>query len=294
METPPEGGVSDFVVKWILMARNIRAAFTLVELLMVIAIIGLLSTVAVVATSSTRSKAQLVASQDFEASVQRGVGADMIGEWLFDETSGTAAADTSGNGHNGTIAGATRVSGVSGNALSFVPGSYVSLGNDASLDPLNFTITAWVKPGDFSGPYNYIYSNARDCCGSYNGINFVISNYLLVGGIWNVAGGWPGGSQGVSSNARITNSASWTFVAFTFNGSKLALYINGHQDNTANSNYPVGQPASGSTYIGAMGVIPSLGMNGSIDQVRLYGSAIVAEGIRGIYLAERDKYLAER
>ena len=34
-------------------------------------------------------------------------GADLLGEWLFNEGSGTTALDTSGNGNNGTITGAT-------------------------------------------------------------------------------------------------------------------------------------------------------------------------------------------
>ena len=271
------------------MIQTKRVAFTLVELLVVIAIIGLLSSVAVVATSKARDKAKLASSQSFEASVYRAAGAEIVGEWLFNEGSGTVVNDTSGNGYGGTATNMTWSAGINGGAGSFSGSSYVTLGSDAALNPENFTITAWVKPGDFSGYYNYIYSNSRDCCGVYNGIDFHIAKNTLGGAIWNGTVSW------VVSNpaARISNAPVWTFVAFSYNGSKLALYINGHLVKTENSGLGVGQPASFPARIGGMGAFPNLSMHGLIDQVRLYGTAVIASEIRKIYLAEKDKYLAE-
>jgi hypothetical protein len=93
----------------------------------------------------------------------------------------------------------------------------------------------------------------------------------------------------------ISNNPVWTFVAFSYNGSKMALYVNGHLDNVVNSVNGVGSPASYPTYIAGMGMAPgSYGIVGSIDQVRLYGSAIVAANIEKLYLAERDKYMAKK
>lgn len=43
----------------------------------------------------------------------------MIGYWNFDEGSGTVAHDTSGNGYNGTVTGATWTTGKINSALSF-------------------------------------------------------------------------------------------------------------------------------------------------------------------------------
>ncbi len=43
----------------------------------------------------------------------------LVGWWRFDEGSGTIAGDSSGNGNNGTIYGATWVAGKYGQALSF-------------------------------------------------------------------------------------------------------------------------------------------------------------------------------
>jgi len=273
------------------MAKRYKKAFTLIELLVVISIIGLLSTIAVVNLQSSRAKATIAAGQQQDTSIYHAVGDQMIGEWLFNEGSGTAASDTSGNNFSGTISGATWTTGESGNALSFVTGNYVALGSSPALDPSNFTITAWIKPGDFSatGGYGYIFSNARDCCGAYNGIEFrVVSNQLLAG-IWN------GSCAYLWSKGMISDHPVWTFVAFSYNGSKMALYVNGHLDNVVNSVNGVGSPASYPTYIAGMGMAPgSYGIVGSIDQVRLYGSAIVAANIEKLYLAERDKYMAKK
>lgn len=265
-----------------------RQAFTLVELLVVIAIVGLLSSVAIVATSNSRDKAKLAAAQSFEASVQHAAGSEMVGEWLFDEGSGSVARDTSGNGYNGTITGATWGTGIKGSALVLASGRYVTLTPDAVLNPSKFTITGWVKSGDFTGSYNYIYSNARDCCGTYNGIDFRIANSRLLMTLWNT------GAFQLWGTTTIPNDSAWVFVAATYDGSKLVTYINGKQEASANTTLGVGSPATATPIIGGMGTGPSLSLTGSIDQVRLYGTAILASEIEKKYLAEREMFLAKK
>jgi hypothetical protein len=60
----------------------------------------------------------------------------LVGHWKLDETSGTVAADSSGNGLNGTVqGGGTWVAGKIGGAWQ-ADGTddYVELGNPAALD----------------------------------------------------------------------------------------------------------------------------------------------------------------
>jgi prepilin-type N-terminal cleavage/methylation domain-containing protein len=271
------------------MVKIYKKAFTLIELVTVIAIIGLLSTVAIVVTGSSRAKAKLAAGQGFETAVYHAVGDQLIGEWLFDEGSGTTARDTSGNGRDGSLAAATWTTGIKGGALTFNNSGYVSLGTDAALNPSVFTITAWIKPGDFSGSYNYIYSNARDCCGAYKGLNFFLYQNILAGTIWNT------GAASISSIAKISNDPVWTFVAFSYDGNKMSLYINGHLDNTYATTLGVGSPAQTGNYIGALAPYAGgLGFVGSIDQVRIYGGAVVAANIEKMYLAEKDRFLTRK
>jgi Concanavalin A-like lectin/glucanases superfamily len=72
------------------------------------------------------------------------------GLWNFDETSGSSAADSSGNGNDGTIRGGVErgVPGYSGTAFGFgAPGSWVQVPSDASLNPgtQDFSLSARVK-----------------------------------------------------------------------------------------------------------------------------------------------------
>ena len=93
----------------------------------------------------------VVATAAILAVMASGAAADfntdsLVAEWLFDEGSGSAAYDTSGNGHHGTINGAQWVPGVSGTGLQFDGSNdsvYVGtslLGGPAFTD---ITVDAW-------------------------------------------------------------------------------------------------------------------------------------------------------
>jgi len=75
-------------------------------------------------------------------SLSSSVCADLVGYWKLDDGSGTVAADSSGNGNDGTIVNnPTWISGVAGAALEFHGlgvsgggGDYIDCGNDPILD----------------------------------------------------------------------------------------------------------------------------------------------------------------
>jgi hypothetical protein len=73
----------------------------------------------------------------------------VVGLWHLDETSGTTAHDSSGNGNNGSINGTVTlgVPGEFGTAYSFVPKSNVIVPNASDLIPgtANITISYWLK-----------------------------------------------------------------------------------------------------------------------------------------------------
>jgi subtilisin family serine protease len=74
--------------------------------------------------------------------------AGLVGYWKLDEGSGTVAADSSGNGNNGTVAGPVWFTGRLGGALSFDGSNdYVDLGTGASLNSMTtrMTLCTWVK-----------------------------------------------------------------------------------------------------------------------------------------------------
>ncbi len=211
----------------------------------------------------------------------------LVGLWSFngpdyDSASTTAEVlDRSGSGNNGNVIGASRVIGKVGQAMKFLgnnSGTYIDLGSSSVLNPSNFTISAWVKPRDASSAYGYIYSNARDCCSTYKGIELFIGYNRLYTQIWNST------AAAISSNAIIANNPGWVFVTSSYDGVTLKLYINGVLDNSTATALGVGSPASFNTAIGGMGMAPgTYTMDGDVDEVRLYNRALSAAEIKQLY-----------
>ena len=70
----------------------------------------------------------------------------LVAAYSFDEGSGSVLADASGNGHDGTISGATWTSGHDGGALSFNgTNASVDLGALGTFYQSGFTLEGWVQ-----------------------------------------------------------------------------------------------------------------------------------------------------
>ena len=70
----------------------------------------------------------------------------LVAAYAFDEGSGTVLHDASGNGHDGTISGATWAGGHDGGALSFNgSNASVDLGRLGTFYQSGFTLEAWVQ-----------------------------------------------------------------------------------------------------------------------------------------------------
>jgi len=83
---------------------------------------------------------------------------DAVGIWRF-EGKGDVAEDETGNGHDGKIIGAERISGKDGQALEFDgKDDYVEIEPDKNLNPTDkITVVAWVK-STIKGQYNAVWS----------------------------------------------------------------------------------------------------------------------------------------
>ena len=97
--------------------------------------------------------------------------ATVIGQWCFDEGSGTTVADSSGNGVNGTLnGGVTWANGTYGTCLYFDGSSgYVSIPDGAWNKAAAFTLTCWYKSEGGAGQrtvFDHYYS--ANCPGSYS------------------------------------------------------------------------------------------------------------------------------
>jgi hypothetical protein len=147
----------------------------------------------------------------------------LVGWWKLDESAGTTAADSSGNGNNGTLSGgAWQASGGQlAGALNFNSGDYVDCGSGASLSTPSVTVAFWMKPSQMAvmGPVDKLPMTT--------GIGYAL-RLRDTGDIWFRLGSEPGTQYDVYGDRRYTNGV-WTHVAATFDSASGAarLYING-------------------------------------------------------------------
>jgi hypothetical protein len=195
----------------------------------------------------------------------------------LDETgNGVHYQDNSGNGHEGEPHdGTDNVSGRINGGVDFDGTADAILIDDANaLDPVDeITITAWVKPEPKSSKFQVVYKR-----GAYE-----ISTDGSTKWRFSITSG---AVRQVLSNSLIQNKA-WTHTTGVFNGTHVAIYINGELDNTAAFSGTIDESAR-KVAIGShvtTGDVPDTNyFNGTIDEVGIYNRSFNASEIKQIYL----------
>jgi hypothetical protein len=189
----------------------------------------------------------------------------------FNEGSGTLAADSSGNGHTGTLTnGATWATGHSGTAVSLNgSGAYVALPPNLLTDVSDCTLSAWVfwnasqtwaRIFDFgSGTGHYLMLTPRNSAG-------VARFAITVNGH---------GDQIIDGTAALP-IGQWVHVAVTLSGSTGALYVNGAAvaTNTAMFLAPFRLGGTTQNWLGKSQYAADPGFNGLIDDFRIHRGAL--------------------
>ncbi|MDD5486994.1 MAG: DUF2341 domain-containing protein, partial [Dehalococcoidales bacterium] len=138
--------------------------------------------------------------------------------WKFDESSGTSAVDSSGNGYTGTLVNNPAwVEGKYGNALSFNgTNSYVSTSYGLNTNPVTTprTYAAWVKSNSISTSKMYL-SQSDGTARAYFGHS---------GGYWSM--GVHGSGWGETTGGAV--NTNWHHVAIVFDGSAAKFYLDGN------------------------------------------------------------------
>lgn len=218
------------------------------------------------------------------------LGSGLVGYWSFNGADITDQIYERVGGYNGYLVGTNnatssrKTQGKVGQGFTFAGQNTggVNLGNSTSLNPNRFTIAAWINTATSTYAYNYIYSNDRDCCGTYNGISLgvgIVGNAgKLVGMIWNSS------QYSITSNATVATS-TWVHVAYSYDGSNMRLYINGVLDKQQAQTTDPGTPASFNTYLGSMGNAAGVSytFNGKLDEIRLYNRALSLNEVKQLY-----------
>lgn len=201
-----------------------------------------------------------------------------VGYWRFEEGSGSAIADLSGNGNHGALAGGTAfVSNVlypevleAANVFSLLldgSGDSASIADAASLDVTSaFTVEAFVKR---------------------TGADVTLSAVVVKR---NVAGNSPtyglvfGGADGIRASAHVASPGTigtatsplalntWHHVAGVYDGAALALYVDGVLKSSVAGSGSV-QVSTQPVEIGTFGA----DFQGQIDEVRISNVALSPE-----------------
>ncbi len=194
----------------------------------------------------------------------------MIGEWSFDDATGTKATDFSGQGNTGTLTNfASPPTATSGwvksgrraGALAFDGSNdYVSV--SGALSSTNITFSAWLYPTDTSG----IRAIFRDS-------NTAHSLYIYNGNLRDYSGDSYHLSYALTAN-------TWTHVVYTKVGAAVTLYFNGV--SVATDSWGSGMTLTAIT-IG--GDAYSQFFVGKMDDLRFYNRALTAAEVAGLYTA---------
>ncbi len=207
---------------------------------------------------------------------------ELVSYYKLDETSG-AVIDELGNNH-GVNDGANRgVTGHSGKAFDF--NGYddnVNLGNDRSITTdlaSGFTFTAWVKSSDYDGR---IIANETPSLGYYLAKNSYKSKLVV---------NTTGGAVTLNGNTSFYISSQWHHITATYNGSKLALYLNGVLDNSITLSNPL-VFYQNNVFLGCDKdyYYSSHALDGGIDEVGIWNRGLDADEVAEVYNDEMLTY----
>jgi prepilin-type N-terminal cleavage/methylation domain-containing protein len=260
-------------------------AFTLLELLVVITIIGILSSIVIVSMSGSTDSATIAKGKAYAQQMHALLGHEAVLDLNFNEggygtcPDGADVCDASGYNNNGEIYDNEAVyvsSPIDGYALSFDGSNdYIDILNTLTFTD-EITVEAWIKPYDVTKLWQGIIKRGkwRLALGSSNKPYFEIvigsSNY-----------GWYAPSA-MSNN-------KWYHLIGVYNGSRIYCYINGITSNglsrtgnidTDTANIRVGFHTS--YYIGL------------IDEVRIYSEALPSTEVQKRYVQGLERLLANQ
>jgi hypothetical protein len=211
----------------------------------------------------------------------------LVGFWKFDEDSGTTAADSSGNGHDGTAMNGANISG--GALVLNGTDQYVEVAHDPALNLTDsFTITAFVQL-DVANDRRPVITKEQNPDGS-RGWNCWIQDgeprmQLMDGVKWADTGDVGQSKLTVSSGAALDPGVLY-HLAFVYDSAgPEQIYIDGvlqiSEDVVTGTLHVNEQPVRIGTYIWDPAGYQKY-FDGSIDDVRIYNRVLTADEIRAL------------
>ena len=202
----------------------------------------------------------------------------LVGWWKLDETEGTLASDSSGNGHNGTLLnGPTWTTGQLSGALSFDgTNDQVTCADSPALRISGeMTIAFWMKKSAESKDASFVVGKG----------NIKVRNYI----IWEEAGNdrrllfQQLDSAGQGINLWTTSKlavGTWYHVAAVVRGTMVSLFINGKFDGSKKRSI-AGPTTTDPLAFGYGGW--NVHFPGVLDDVRIYNRALPDDEVAGLH-----------
>jgi ribosomal protein L40E len=204
----------------------------------------------------------------------------LVGYWKFDEGSGTIAHDSSGNGNDGTVYGASWTNGISNGALQFDGlDDYVGISSSPSLtlSGNEISLEMWIRPTATLNSSLSSHVNIMDKANAYGFEMFVNG-----GGRMDFFVNIGGADQWLSSTTNDWIAGSWYLIAGTYDGSSEKIYVNGVLENTTSLSGNL-SGLSGPLSIGSYCYGTMWFFSGAIEEVKIYNYARTSSEILNDY-----------
>ncbi|MBP7050026.1 MAG: hypothetical protein KBE65_03335 [Phycisphaerae bacterium] len=224
------------------------------------------------------TKATTIVAAVLVMSIVSSAMAGQLGYWAFDEGTGTAAKDSSGNGNNGRFVSApTWVDGILGKALQFDGvDDYIEVPHSAKLIPTTgkATVSVWINAQRHPGP-----SGAWQGILAKGGDPRLYNIYTHESQTLHFSTGPSGAYIGSNSTGTVPLN-EWVHVVAVVNNSHQ-YYINGA---------PAGTFANGATVPTGGTAVLTIGQTGEsnyflgkIDEPRIYDVALTADEVTALF-----------
>jgi fibronectin type 3 domain-containing protein len=224
--------------------------------------------------------------QAYNAAVRVVIDNSLLAWYPFDEASGTAAADSSGYGNDGTIVGgtnATWTAGKYGNAITFgganTDAAYVSLPGNLTDGLSSMTMAAWVKSSNTSDQISLFTAGPAAAA---TPTKYMMM--LLRGTRFAITANGSSAEQNIAAGGNVTAN-TWKHIAVTLSGSTGILYIDGTEvaRNTGMTFKPSDlAPTTSGNFIGRSEWTGDKYLKGQVDDFRIYNRAITASEVTNV------------